>query len=130
MTAWFRTIARSYSLITYFVLAFAFTWIGSLIYYFTIPKGGQALPSILGLPGVIVWYYGPALAAFAVTRVLDGTAGIRQLLRRLLIWRVGWGWCSFTFYCAGWVKRQAGAASPCPKCLPGGMRWLPACCSV
>jgi membrane protease YdiL (CAAX protease family) len=95
MTARLRAIAGNHPLITYFVLAFAFTWIGSLVYYFTLSKGGQALPAFLGLPGAIVWYYGPALAAIIVTRAIDGTTGVRQLLRRLLTWRVGWGWYVF-----------------------------------
>lgn len=42
----------------------------------------QRLGAILGL----------ALPAFLVTAATDGTAGVRDLLRRTLRWRVGIGW--------------------------------------
>lgn len=36
--------------------------------------------------------YGPTIAALMVTSITTNGAGIRALLGRLLIWRVGWQW--------------------------------------
>jgi hypothetical protein len=36
--------------------------------------------------------YGPTFAALIVVGLLRGRVGIRELLRPLLTWRVGWGW--------------------------------------
>jgi membrane protease YdiL (CAAX protease family) len=37
-------------------------------------------------------YAGPFLAAFVVTYAVDGSPGIRKLLKRVVQWRVGWQW--------------------------------------
>ena len=44
------------------------------------------------VPVLILMGYGPTLAALIVTGAVDGRSGIRALLRRLLIWRVGLQW--------------------------------------
>jgi uncharacterized protein len=48
------------------------------------------------LPGLdlltIGAFTGPTLAAFIVTAVMSGAAGLRQLLRWIVQWRVGVGW--------------------------------------
>ncbi|MBE1486291.1 CPBP family intramembrane glutamic endopeptidase [Plantactinospora soyae] len=53
-------------------------------------------PSVLGttqfagvLPGA---YLGPITAAFVVTAVTDGRAGLRRWVGRMLRWRIGWRW--------------------------------------
>jgi membrane protease YdiL (CAAX protease family) len=44
------------------------------------------------LPALVMMGYGPTLAALLVTGLADGKAGIRVLLRQLLVWRVGILW--------------------------------------
>ena len=85
-----NTFIKRHPLPVYFTLAYFFTWIGALIYSFTLPKSGQILPAFLNAPGVILWYFGPFTAALFVTGFVGGKVSIRKLLKRFLIWRVGW----------------------------------------
>jgi len=81
------------SLWLYFVLAYAISW-------------SCMIPVALSAQGLVKWqvpyafYYlasfGPMLSALLITGKTEGTAGIRRLLGRLLIWRVGSGYLAFT----------------------------------
>jgi membrane protease YdiL (CAAX protease family) len=88
-------LTRTYKIPAYFVLAFIITWLGALTYSFTLPKNGQLLPAFLNFPGAVIWYYGPFTAALIVTRFTGGKGSIRKLLKRFLVWRVGWVWYAF-----------------------------------
>lgn len=90
-----KTLFQKHPLPTYFCLAFTITWIGSLIYYFSTHKPVAAFPSFFSFPGVIIWFYGPASAAYLVTRLSEGKAGVRSLLNKFRLWRVGWFWYAF-----------------------------------
>jgi membrane protease YdiL (CAAX protease family) len=70
---------RRQPLPAFFVLAFAYSWLPSLIYAFT----GSG-PTILSC--------GPALAAFTVLGLTDGKAGLKRLFGSMLKWRAGWRW--------------------------------------
>ena len=70
---------RRHPLIAFFVLAYALTWP-------LIPL--VSLSPLWGFPAL----FGPALAAVVVTAVADGRAGLRDLLDRVVRWRVGAGW--------------------------------------
>jgi uncharacterized protein len=52
------------------------------------------LPMLLWIPAG----YGPTFAALIVTGATSGKMGIRTLLRRLLIWRVGWPWYALALF--------------------------------
>src|SRR5918995_6841170 len=43
-------------------------------------------------------FMGPFLAAFVMTGVTEGRAGVRRFLRRFVLWRVGLGWYLFAFF--------------------------------
>jgi hypothetical protein len=45
--------------------------------------------------------YGPTIAALLVSGAAGGWTEIRELLKRLLIWRVGWGWWAVTLFLNG-----------------------------
>jgi len=90
-----RQTIKAHPLAAFFMLAFALTWSGSLYYYFVTAGGDPNLPTLQSLPGALVWYYGPCLAALIVTAVTVGKDGLRRIRRRLLLWRVGWGWYAF-----------------------------------
>ena len=104
---------KAHPLAAFFVLAFGFTWVGSLFYTLTTPAGGEDLPSLRSLPGALVWYYGPCLAALIVTAATAGKEGLRGLLKRLVLGRVGWVWYAFIVLyplvlhgvvsCLGWL---------------------------
>ena len=83
-------------LISYFLLAYAGTWVVTVPFALS-ANGVGLLP--FGIPNgsVIfvsaVWVFlGPSLAAFIVTGATEGRAGIRRLLRRYVLWRVGLRW--------------------------------------
>ncbi|GHF74064.1 membrane protease YdiL (CAAX protease family) [Amycolatopsis bartoniae] len=90
---------RRHKLITFFVLAFALSWLAWIPY--VLSKQGLGVvpldfPELLGttqllgvLPGA---YLGPILSAFIVTAVAEGRPGLRRWTGRLLRWRVGWRW--------------------------------------
>jgi membrane protease YdiL (CAAX protease family) len=121
-------------LLAYFVLAFALTWGGTLLYHFAGPQGGQRLPSLAAFPGIVFWYYGPALAALAVMWVGEGKAGVARLLRRFLVWRVGWRWYAFIALYPlalhllvsgiGWLTGGSAPRFFETEGIPGGNRWL------
>jgi membrane protease YdiL (CAAX protease family) len=94
-----RLISR-HPLIAFFVIAFAGTWIAFLplvlaqnglgLFPYTIPEIGPYPPSYwFGALGAIL---GPTLASFTVTAITTGKAGVGQLLRRYVLWRVGLRW--------------------------------------
>ena len=92
-------IVRRRPLLSFFVLAFAGSWIAWLPYLlsqnglglwdFSFP-GGPGGGQLLGmLPGA---YLGPIGAALVVTAIADGRAGLRAWGRRLWNWKVSWRW--------------------------------------
>jgi membrane protease YdiL (CAAX protease family) len=80
---------RRYPLIIFFGLAIVFTW-ANWVPRALVSRGiiDLAVPDFLSL----VAGYGPALAAIIVTSLVSGKAGLRQLFRRLVLWRVGIQW--------------------------------------
>ena len=98
-----RRLIKRHPLVAFFVLAFAGAWIPFLplllarngfgLLPLTLP-GWTVNDLIPGLPlfTTIGAFAGPTLAAFIVTAATSGAAGLRQLLRRIVQWRVGVGW--------------------------------------
>jgi len=82
-------LVRSSPLLLFFVLAFAFTW-ASWVPRALDSRGwlDVTVPDAI----VVIGGYGPALAAVFVTALTRGRAGLRDLGRRLLLWRVGVQW--------------------------------------
>ena len=83
-------------LISYFLMAYAGTWLitvplalsanGVGLLPFGIPEGSVFFVSA-------AWVFlGPTLAAFIMTGTTEGRAGIRRLLHRYVLWRVGLWW--------------------------------------
>ena len=70
---------RKHPLIAFFVLAYLLTW-------WTYPL--LKFSPLLGIPGL----FGPALAAIIMAAVTDGKSGVKALLSRVVLWRVGLRW--------------------------------------
>jgi len=84
---------KRYSLVAFFLLAFIIAW-GFWIPAALATKGMLPFPFPVTLAGVLgAW--GPSLAGIIVTAAVDGKAGLRTLLRRLTVWRVGVQWYLF-----------------------------------
>ena len=91
-----QSVLARHPLTFYFLLAYAGTWLVTVPFALS-ANGVGFLP--FGIPNgsVIfvsaVWVFlGPTLAAFIMTGATEGRAGIRRLLRRYVLWRVGLRW--------------------------------------
>jgi len=73
------SLVRRYPLITFFVLAYAISWVGLPLY----AAGVWPIPFLAT---------GPLIAALIVIPITQGKAGLRKLGSRMIRWRVGWIW--------------------------------------
>ena len=91
-----------YPLISFFVMAYAFSWIVWSPWVLG-EDGAQVLPPGLSVPtsaarlllaaGILA---GPSLSAVIMTATTEGRDGVRRLLGRLALWRVGMPWYLFS----------------------------------
>lgn len=83
-------------LLWFFVLAYAFTWLVWTPWVLGTAGAGllpvTVSPTATGYLNAVAILAGPTLAAFVVTAATDGRAGVRRLLARLVLWRVGIRW--------------------------------------
>src|SRR5215211_3019960 len=85
-------------LVSFFVLAYALTWLAWSPWYLSedgiglLPYDGESISDYLNTVALIV---GPTLSAFIMAGVTEGREGVRRLLRRIVLWRVGIGWYLF-----------------------------------
>jgi uncharacterized protein len=80
---------RQHPVLTYYALVFAISW--GLILIVLGPRGfsGTGQTIVLAAPSILA---GPAIAGLLMTAFVGGRAGLRELLSRLLRWRVGARW--------------------------------------
>jgi membrane protease YdiL (CAAX protease family) len=80
-------------LLTYFILAYAIAWGGVLM---VIGPSGLApaatRPMQVGLLVFVAMLLGPSLTGVALTAVLDGRAGLKEVVSRWLRWRINLRW--------------------------------------
>ena len=85
-------------LTSFFLLAYALTWLGWSPWFLSesgvglLPYEGGDLDVLFNVAGLVL---GPTLAAFVVTGAAEGREGVRRLLRRIVLWRVGLRWYLF-----------------------------------
>jgi hypothetical protein len=83
----------SHSVPIYFALAFAISWGGLLAIGGLGGMSGATWQSDPRLPFlVLAMLAGPSIAGLPLTSLVSGRAGLRELLSRLLRWRVGARW--------------------------------------
>ena len=79
--------------LTYFALAFGISWVGGLFVL-----GPSGIPTTLehlmtiGPLMYVAMLAGPTVAGLLMTSLVSGRAGLRELLTRLTMWRVGGRW--------------------------------------
>ena len=94
-----RALLARHQLVSFFVLAFAGTWLTELPYVLS-EDGSGLLPYSSPL---LIWtspltiFMGPFLAAFVMTGATEGREGVGRFLRRFVLWRVGLRWYLFAF---------------------------------
>ena len=88
----FKALAKRHPLTAYFVLAYGIMWL--VISPRVVDALGIAnIPEALSLISYLLSsLLGPTVAAFWVTGILEGRAGMRLLLRRTFQVRAGWQW--------------------------------------
>jgi membrane protease YdiL (CAAX protease family) len=85
-----RSFVARHPVFAFVGLAYAFSWAWWLPQAF----GGPPVRVGVGWPTHLPGLLGPGLAALVVTAVVEGRAGLRDLWRRSIRWRVGWWWLS------------------------------------
>jgi uncharacterized protein len=75
-------LIRRHPLVTFFLLAFAITWV------VWVPRAAGAQLGVLGQ----AWTWAPAIAALLAAALTGGRDALRELGARLVRWRVGWQW--------------------------------------
>lgn len=91
----FQKTIQKHQMSSFVIITFGITWIGSSIYFIFFHNKQNEIPSLFGLLSSFIWYYGPCLAAVIVTRITKGNVGIRNLMKRIIMWRVKWYWYLF-----------------------------------
>jgi membrane protease YdiL (CAAX protease family) len=97
-----KALLARHPLLSFFVMAYAFTWI--VLAPWTLGEdGAKVLPPALGVPSSSARFLlaagifaGPTLSAFIMTATTEGREGVRRLLGRLVLWRVGLRWYLFS----------------------------------
>ena len=93
-----RGLLTRHPLLLYFILAYAGSWLLALP-YIRFGHGAGLLPFRWPVPFVVsaavIPFAGPFLAAFIVTGLTEGRAGVRRLVGRIVFWRVGLRWYLF-----------------------------------
>jgi uncharacterized protein len=94
-----KALLARHPLVSFFVLAYAGTWLFELPYVLSEDGSGllpYSSPVVLWIMPLSI-FMGPFLAAFVMTGVTEGRAGVGRFLRRFVLWRVGLRWYLFVF---------------------------------
>jgi membrane protease YdiL (CAAX protease family) len=113
------SLVKRHPIITFFVLAYALSWWGVILYTIN-----HDLPPVAS--------FGPFLAALVVLAITHGKAGVLGLLKRMVRWRVGPAWYAAAFglpvaitLCATVLNVLLGAQAPSAAELGGWSGLLP-----
>src|SRR5919112_4879873 len=113
------SLVKRYPIITFFVLAYALSWWGVILYTIN-----HDLPPVAS--------FGPFLAALVVLAITHGKAGVLGLLKRVVRWRVGPAWYAAALglpvaitLCATVLNVLLGAQAPSAAELGGWSGLLP-----
>jgi membrane protease YdiL (CAAX protease family) len=85
---------KNHPVLTYFVLTLAISWAGFLLVIGGpggFPGTEEQVETLLPI-AVLAMLVGPSVAGLLLTGLVDGRAGLREVLSRLLRWRVGARW--------------------------------------
>lgn len=103
---------KRHPVLAYYVLTFAISWSGQLLFIGGlrgIPGTGEQLETLLPLV-MLALFAGPSLSGLLLTGLVDGRAGYRELISRLLKWRVSPRWYAVALLTAPLVFTAAQIA--------------------
>lgn len=78
--------------LSYFALTFTVSWLGAFAVAAPRLLRGEALPKLTGILMFPAMLLGPSLVGVALTSIVDGKAGLRDLGSRLVKWRLPAVW--------------------------------------
>lgn len=87
-----KRMLRRYPIASYFVLAFAISWGGSLLVGGPKYLSGETMGFAESMRMALLMLAGPCIAGILMTYFVDGKKGLRGLLSRMLKWRVSLRW--------------------------------------
>jgi len=90
-----KTAMKQNPVVSYFVLAYALSWIVWIPVALVVTSAEEPPEWILLL--TILGIYGASAAGFIMTGIMDGRAGVRGLLGRVRVWRIGIQWYAVVF---------------------------------
>ncbi len=83
---------RQHPLFFFFLMAYTFSWI--VLIPFVLSAWG-IMPTFFSFTFTLNPFLGPTLAAFIMTGITEGKAGVLRLLHRFIQWGAGWQWYLF-----------------------------------
>lgn len=88
-----KEFIKNNPVLTYFIITFAISWGGVLILGapYGMPTTSAQFEKLWTIV-VLPYFLGPSIASLLLTGLVHGRAGFRELLSRLLRWRVGARW--------------------------------------
>jgi membrane protease YdiL (CAAX protease family) len=130
-----RGLLARHPQVSYFLIAFTFSWLlflpGPLTYYGVLSLDPPLL-RVLAIAGLL----GPILSGFIMTALTEGRAGVGDLLRRIVLWRVGLRWYLFALLglplvmLLGTLVRPGALASFDPSAQPFTLTYFAAFVSM
>jgi membrane protease YdiL (CAAX protease family) len=95
-----KALLARHPLVSFFGMAYALSWTTWMP--LVLSQDGAGLLSYgwpLGLYAhvAIASFVGPFLSAFIMKGIIEGREGVGRLVRRIVLWRVGFGWYLFAF---------------------------------
>ena len=89
-----RTFIRQHPVLTFYVLVFAIGW-GTILLIVggpgAIPGTNEQVQKLFAFV-LLAWFAGPSISGVLMTGLVSGTSGLRELLSRLVRWRVSARW--------------------------------------
>ncbi len=109
-----RGLLQRHPLISYFTMAYGFSWLGWLPYILSLDGLGiwpvhLPLGDLAVAPGA---YLGPLLSGFLMVGAMEGNAGVGRLLRRMIQWRESWYWYVFALIAIPLIRTLGAVVLP------------------